>query len=90
MLEPHLTQRALAKLLSVDVRTLADWRRRGKGPQHGWRLNVTTIVYPESEVLRWIDERKAASRRLDELDASKTTFLQDLRRKKEEAKEATG
>ena len=88
MLEPHISQRALAKLLSVGAKTLGEWRRSGKGPQGWWRLNQTTIVYPVAAVLAWIEERKAASQQIEELDAAKTTFLSDFRRKKAEAREA--
>lgn len=88
MLEPHVSQRALAKLLSVTAKTLGAWRRAGKGPQGWWRSNQNTVVYPTAEVERWIEERKAASHQIEELDASKTTFLADYRRKKAEAREA--
>lgn len=88
MLEPLISQRALAKILSVGVKTLGDWRRAGKGPQGWWRLNPTTIVYPVASVLAWIEERKAASHQIEELDASKTTFLADYRKRKAEAREA--
>lgn len=87
-LEPHITQRALAKLLSVSVKTLGEWRRSGKGPSGWWRLNLTTIVYPQAEVERWIEIRKAASRELEGLDATKTAFLEDYRRKRAQAREA--
>lgn len=87
-IEPQVDQRTLAKLLSVSVKTLSHWRRIGKGPQDWYRLSPTTIVYSKASVLAWIEERKAASHQIEELDASKTTFLADYRRKKAEAREA--
>ena len=87
-MEPQITQRALAKLLSVNVRTLAEWRRKRKGPRGWWRVNPTTFAYPVAEVERWMEECKRASHQLDALDASKSAFLDEYRKKRSEAAEA--
>jgi len=52
---PCYTRPALAKALGKSEQTIAGWRTRGFGPpfiQIGRR-----VVYPQQEVLKWLDRR---------------------------------
>jgi len=55
----HLTERELAQLLSLSIRTLQDWRRRGCGPKY---LKLGKAVrYPSSEVETFITKVSTSS-----------------------------
>jgi excisionase family DNA binding protein len=47
-----LTPRELAKLLRRSERTLARWRREGRGPR--FTKEGSRILYPRSEVEGWL------------------------------------
>lgn len=50
--------RIAARLLGVKTATLARWRQRGHGPK-GWiYLSETLVVYPLTEVERFLSERE--------------------------------
>lgn len=61
----HLTTRQLSDLLGgedagVSVRTLEDWRHDGRGPAYirsESKGRKATILYPESEVEKWLTSR---------------------------------
>lgn len=56
MFEPHLGAKEVAKLIDVTVGTLANWRVAGRGPKH--RKWGRRVVYPESEVTKWMEASK--------------------------------
>ena len=60
-LEKHLPSRAVAKILGVGTHTLAVWRAAGRGPQGWFHLNKSLVVYPESDVQKYIEERKTGA-----------------------------
>lgn len=49
--------RIAARLLGVKVGTLAKWRYLGKGPGGWLRISSTCVVYPASEIRRFLAER---------------------------------
>lgn len=53
--DPLMPPEDLAALLGVTRRSLADWRRKGKGPRPTW-LGQRRAWYRTSEVARWLDE----------------------------------
>jgi len=46
-----------ARLLGVKIGTLAKWRYLGKGPGGWLRISPTCVVYPVSEISRFLAER---------------------------------
>ncbi len=49
--------RMAARLLGVKIGTLAKWRYLGKGPGGWLRISPTCVVYPVSEISRFLAER---------------------------------
>ena len=49
----------VAARLGVKTCTLAKWRSRGRGPAGAVYLSETTVAYPEEEVERFLEERRA-------------------------------
>jgi predicted DNA-binding transcriptional regulator AlpA len=47
------TPRALADKLGVSVRTLGDWRRKGRGPLY-LQVGYRNVKYPAEDVERWL------------------------------------
>lgn len=57
LLEERVPARQVAKLLGVKVATLSKWRYLGKGPKGWLRISDTCVVYPVSEIKRFLAER---------------------------------
>jgi hypothetical protein len=53
----RLPAREVAKILGVQVGTLSKWRYLGKGPSGWLRISPTCVVYPVSEIRRFLAER---------------------------------
>ena len=51
----------VARRIGVKTGTLGKWRRQGKGPKGWYTLSATVVVYPETEVQKFLRE---SSRRL--------------------------
>jgi len=49
----------VAERLGVKTSTLAKWRTLGKGPAGAVYLSETSVAYPESEVERFLEARRA-------------------------------
>jgi len=49
----------VARRIGVKTGTLGKWRRQGKGPKGWYALSATVVVYPESEVQRFLREHQA-------------------------------
>jgi transposase-like protein len=49
----------VARRIGVKTGTLGKWRRQGKGPKGWYALSATVVVYPESEVQRFLREQQA-------------------------------
>jgi transposase-like protein len=49
----------VARRIGVKTATLGKWRRQGKGPKGWYALSATVVVYPESEVQRFLREQQA-------------------------------
>ena len=49
--------RMAARLLGVKVGTLAKWRYLGKGPGGWLRISPTCVVYPVSEISRFLAQK---------------------------------
>lgn len=59
MSEKMLLSGRVADRLGVVTDTLAKWRRTGRGPA-GWvHISATAVAYPEVEVERFLEERRA-------------------------------
>jgi len=59
-LEERLPAREVAKVLGVKTATLSKWRRSRHGPK-GWiYLSATLVVYPVSEIERFLKEREGS------------------------------
>ena len=52
---PCFTRGALAKALGKSHQTIAGWKTRGFGP--AYLLIGRQVVYPQDEVIRWLDSR---------------------------------
>jgi predicted DNA-binding transcriptional regulator AlpA len=52
---PCYTRPALAKALGKSEQTVAGWRTRGFGPS--FILLGRKVVYPQKEVLKWLDSQ---------------------------------
>lgn len=60
MSEKMLTPRELAERIKIEMKTLANWRcSRGKGPR--FRRYGNRILYPESAVIEWEQDREFSS-----------------------------
>lgn len=59
MSEKHVLSAHVAERLGVKTSTLAKWRTLGRGPAGAVWLSPTTVVYPEAEVERFLEERRA-------------------------------
>jgi transposase-like protein len=57
-LEKHLSAAAVARLLGVKTATLRKWRLEGRGPAGYFHVGPTLVVYPESEILKFLRECK--------------------------------
>ena len=55
-LEKVLTPDEVAEILKVKPQTLAAWRTRGVGPAFV-RVTGRKILYRESDLVHWLDER---------------------------------
>jgi transposase-like protein len=53
----------VARRIGVKTGTLGKWRRQGKGPKGWYALSATVIVYPETEVQRFLREQRASPER---------------------------
>lgn len=49
---------AAAKLMSVSVYTLQNWRSRGTGGPPCYKLSATKVVYDRAEVIAWVRQRR--------------------------------
>jgi len=54
-LEPLLTPSRVARILGIEVETLAAWRRKEYGPP--WYRIGKKIRYSEAEILSWMSTR---------------------------------
>ncbi len=50
----------VARRIGVKTGTLGKWRRQGKGPQGWYALSATVVVYPESEVQKFLRGHQAS------------------------------
>jgi excisionase family DNA binding protein len=57
VIEPLLTARQLAGVLGVSPATVLDWFEDGRLP--GFRLSSRAVRFRESEVVAWLEERRA-------------------------------
>ena len=63
LIENFITAKDLAARLGLKTCTLAKWRQLGKGP-HGWiRISDTVVIYPITEVQKFLADRADASHR---------------------------
>jgi predicted site-specific integrase-resolvase len=53
LIEPLLDSSKVARLLGVEVATLAAWRRRGYGPR--WYRIGKQVKYAEADLRGWMD-----------------------------------
>jgi hypothetical protein len=60
LLEERVPARQVAKLLGIQIGTLAKWRYLDKGPKGWLRISPTCVVYPISEIRRFLAERTGA------------------------------
>ncbi|MEQ8735661.1 MAG: helix-turn-helix domain-containing protein [Rhodospirillaceae bacterium] len=58
--EQLMTQKEAAEFLKVTPRTLEKWRYQGGGPEY-YRYSARCVRYAQSDLKRWIDERKRKS-----------------------------
>jgi len=58
----YLTPEQLAARWSYSVRTLANWRVKGTGPEY-IRVGPRRVLYPLDVVSRWEAERQVAASR---------------------------
>jgi hypothetical protein len=64
-IEERIPARDAACMIGIKTATLAKWRRLGKGPK-GWReISLTLVMYPVTEVKRFIAERNSGGNRGD-------------------------
>lgn len=55
-----LTEKQIAALIGVSVRTLQSWRRRGAGPR-SVKMGTRLVRYWRSDVLSWIEGHPEAA-----------------------------
>lgn len=58
--DSYYNARELSRLLNVSMGTLADYRRKGIGPQY-ISVGYRSCRYAKTEVLKYIEERTRAS-----------------------------
>jgi hypothetical protein len=58
--ERYIPARLVADRLGIRTRTLAKWRWQGRGPAGWFPASKTFVLYPASEVDRYIDELRRA------------------------------
>ena len=61
--ERLLHQKCVARILGVEVDTLASWRRKGIGPR--WYRVIRGVRYRQSDVEAWLDSHSARANRYD-------------------------
>ena len=49
----------VARRIGVKTGTLGKWRRQGKGPKGWYTLSATVVVYPETEVQKFLRDQRA-------------------------------
>ena len=59
--EPLLTERQLARILNLEVRTLQAWRLRGGVGPPFLKLGNRSVRYDPQEVRAWLRRRRRAS-----------------------------
>lgn len=57
----YLDTRETSALTTVPVETLEWWRKRGDRGPRWFRMGERLIRYDRADVLRWIEDQKAAS-----------------------------
>ncbi len=62
----------VARRIGVKTGTLGKWRRQGKGPKGWYTLSATVVVYPETEVQKFLREQQEALERRQQAPASPT------------------
>ncbi len=60
----------VARRIGVKTGTLGKWRRQGKGPKGWYALSATVVVYPETEVQKFLREQQEALERREQAAAS--------------------
>lgn len=60
----------VARRIGVKTGTLGKWRRQGKGPKGWYALSATVVVYPETEVQKFLREQHEALERREQGAAS--------------------
>ena len=65
MLRTYIQARQVARTLGIKTGTLAKWRRQGRGPKGWLRIGRTSVVYPQDEVEKFLQELGAASAPLE-------------------------
>ena len=63
----------VARRIGVKTGTLGKWRRQGKGPKGWYALSATVVVYPETEVQKFLREQQEALDRQDRSTAPPVT-----------------
>lgn len=56
----------VARRIGVKTGTLGKWRRQGKGPKGWYALSATVVVYPETEVQKFLREQQETLGRREE------------------------
>jgi transposase-like protein len=56
----------VARRIGVKTGTLGKWRRHGKGPKGWYALSATVVVYPETEVQKFLREQQATLARREQ------------------------
>lgn len=56
----------VARRIGVKTGTLGKWRRQGKGPKGWYALSATVVVYPETEVQKFLREQQEALERREQ------------------------
>jgi len=65
----------VARRIGVKTGTLGKWRRQGKGPKGWYALSATVIVYPETEVQKFLREHQANLERRAQAASAHLTAL---------------
>lgn len=60
----------VARRIGVKTGTLGKWRRQGKGPKGWYALSATVVVYPETEVQKFLREQQEALEQREQAAAS--------------------
>ena len=60
----------VARRIAVKTGTLGKWRRQGKGPKGWYALSATVVVYPETEVQKFLREQQETLERREQAAAS--------------------